>query len=201
VRALLALLLIALPAMAQVRGVASVSVGDYSGLGFVSPFYGVGAALEYRAEAVELSVEGNWSPDRKFATRVLVPPFSPQYTVTGVAQGLARYGPALLGGGVDYSYTRSDGWDKTGWRWHVAGGLEFPIEANRLRVLVAHIEPMDDPSNDLRGERYSLRFDVPSGKVVFRPGVDVGFWKFHQSGNPDVRYSRRTWAIHLGIAR
>lgn len=74
-------------------------------------------------------------------------------------------------------------------------------ENERLRVLVAHIEPMDDPSNDLRGERYSLRFDVPSGKVTFRPGVDVGFWRFHQSGNPDVSYSRRTWAVHLGIAR
>jgi len=196
-RLLLALLLIALPATAQVRGVASVSVGDYSGLGFVSPFYGVGAALEYRAEAVEVSVAGEWSPDRKFATRVLVPPSSPQYTVTGVAQGLARYGPALLGGGVDYSYTRSDGWDKTGWRWHASGGVDLPIEAHTLRLLVTHVEPMSDPSNDLRGERYGIRFDV-NGR--HRVGFDVGVWRFHQSGNPAVHYERRTWTLHVGEA-
>lgn len=196
-----ALLLLAAPAFAQVRGVASVSVADASGLGYVAPSYGVGLAVEQRTERFEFALGGEWSPEKKFATRILVPPFTPQFTVGGSAQGLAKLGVFLVGPGINYSYTKSDGWDKTAWRWHVAAGVDVPIEANRLRFLVSHIEPLDDPSNDLSGERYSLRLDVPSGKVVFRPGMEVGMYRFHQSGNPDVSYSRRTWAISLGVSR
>ena len=187
--------------LAQLALVASVSVGDASGLGYVSPSYGVGLAVEQQTERFEFTLGGDWSPEKKFATRVLVPPFAPQFTAGASAQGLAKLGIFRLGPGLDYSYTKSDGWDKTAWRWHVAGGVDVPVEDNRLRFLVSHYEPIADESNDLKGERYSLRLDVPSGKVTFRPGFELGAWRFHQSGNPDVRYSRRTWAVSLGIAR
>ena len=187
--------------LAQLALVASVSVGDASGLGYAAPSYGVGLAVEHQSERFEFTLGGEWSPEKKYATRVLVPSFAPQFTVGASAQGLAKLGVFRIGPGASYSYTKSDGWDKTAWRWHVAAGVDVPIEATHLRFLVSHLEPIDDPSNHLKGERYLFRLDVPSGKVVFRPAVEVGVWRFHQSGNPDVRYSRRTWAVSLGIAR
>lgn len=199
-RALLALLLIALPATAQTV-VGTLRVGDLSGLGFSSPYYGGGFGIEAQTQRFEFSVSGDWSPDKKYAWRVLTPPFSPQYTVSAQAEGLAKFGPVLAGGGADYDFTQSDGWTKTAWRWHVAAGVDVPIDTNRLRFLVTHVEPWRDPSNDLKGERYDLRLDVPSGKVVFRPGFSLGTWRFHQSDNPAVNYSRKTWTISLGIAR
>jgi len=181
----------------QLSFVTTVNVGDFSGLGFVAPLYGVGVSIEQRTERFEFSLSGDWSPDRKFSERILTPPFSPQFTLAGEAQGLVRFGPTLVGGGANVGYTKSDGWDKTGWRWHASGGVDLPIEAHNLRLLVTHVEPMSDPSNDLRGERYGLRFDV-NGR--HRIGFDVGVWRFHQSGNPAVHYERRTWVLHVGEA-
>jgi len=193
-RLLLALLLIALPATAQVRGVASVGIGDNSGLGYTSPSFSSGLGVEYSAPHFRAELGADYSPNRKDSE-------ASGYSYGGGANVYTALGAFLVGGGAHWSRTIAPEWTKDSWRWDVAGGLDVPVADNRLRFLVSHLEPIDDPSNHLKGERYSLRLDVPSGKVVFRPAVEVGMYRFHASGNPDVRYSRRTWAVSLGIAR
>lgn len=198
-RLALVLALVAAPAVAQTTGVVTLAVGDYSQLSFVRPSYFAGLGLEKQVGPVEISASLLWSPGEKDRVRIVTPILAPTWNGTAQATALLRLGPALVGGGGSASITRESDYTKDAARPHVTVGAEFPLDGLRLRVLGSHLWEGSDESNHLRGERVSLRAEIPQGNWRHRIGFEVGFYRFHESGNPNgAQYARRTWALTVG---
>lgn len=198
-RLALVLAFVAAPAVAQTTGVVTLTAGDLSGLGYTRPHYSVGVGLERETRLFSFAGTVSWSPSDKERVRILTPPIAPAWNATARVEALVKLGPALVGGGGSASITRESDYTKDAARPHVTAGAEFPLDGLRLRVLGSHLWSGSDESNHLRGERVSLRAEIPQGNWRHRIGFEVGFYRFHESGNPDgPQYARRTWALSIG---
>lgn len=198
-RLALVLALLAAPALAQTTGVATLGIGDYSQLSFVRPAYFAGLGLEKQVGPVEIAASFLWSPGEKDRVRIVTPILAPTWNGTAQATALLRLGPALVGGGGIASITRESDYTKENVRPHAVLGAEIPIDATRLRATVSHLFEGSDESNHLRGERVTLRLEIPQAHWRHRIGFDVGFWRFHESNNPNgAQYARRSWLLTLG---
>lgn len=196
---LAALALVALPVLGQTTGVVTLGIGDYSQLSFVRPSYFAGLGLEKRIGPAEIAASFLWSPGEKDRVRIVTPILAPTWNGTAQVTALLRLGPALVGGGGSASITRESDYTKENVRPHATVGGEIPIDATRLRATVSHLFEGSDESNHLRGERYALRLEVPQKNWRHRIGFEVGFWRFHESNNPNgAQYARRTWLLTLG---
>ena len=172
-RLLLALLLVALPATAQVRGVASVGIGDNSGLGYTSPSFSSGLGVEYSAPHFRAELGADYSPNRKDSE-------ASGYSYGGGANVYTALGAFLVGGGAHWSRTIAPEWTKDSWRPVAAIGIELPVrDIGPARILFEHVFSGSDRSNDLDGERVSARLQFGKNRLAAWGGL----WRFHASGN------------------
>ena len=187
-RLLIALLLIGLPATAQVRGVASVGIGDYSQLGYSSSLYGAGLGLEWRTPVSEVSVDGTWTPSTKNGETA---------TSIGVhGQALARLGAFLVGAGASTSWLTTEGYAKSGTRWTASVGADLGVGPGTLRLLGTYTGPIDD-ENRLRGPGAAWRYEAPlSAHTSLRGGMNVSWWTVTE---PWGETDRVTWVSTVGV--
>lgn len=185
---LLALLLIAIPATAQVRGVASVEYGDYSQLGYSSSLWGAGVGVEWWTPVSEVSVDGTWTPSQKNGESA---------TSLGIhMQALARLGAFLVGAGASRSWLTTESYDKGATRWTGLLGADLAIGPGSLRLLGSYTGPVND-ENRLRGPGASWRYETPlSPRASLRGGMGVNWWTVTE---PWGETDRVTWASTIGI--
>lgn len=187
-RLLIALLLIALPATAQVRGVASVEYGDYSQLGYSSSLYGAGAGIEWRTPVSEVALDGTWTPSEKNGEGAT--------SLSAHGQALARLGALLVGAGVSASGLSTDSYDKSGTRWTGLLGADLAVGPGTLRLLASYTGPIRD-ENRLRGPGASWRYETPlSSRASLRGGMGVNWWTVSE---PWGETDRVTWLSTLGV--
>lgn len=187
-RALLALLLIALPATAQVRGTLTAEYGDFSQLGYSSSLYGAGAGIEWRTPVSEVSVDGTWTPSEKNGESAT------SLSVHG--QALARLGALLVGGAVSASGLSTESYDKSAMRWAGLLGANLAVGPGTLRLLASYTGPIRD-ENRLRGPGASWRYETPlSRHASLRGGMGVNWWAVSE---PWGETDRVTWLSTLGV--
>jgi len=187
-RFLLALLLIAIPATAQVRGVASVEYGDYSQLGYSSALYGAGAGVEWRTPFSEVTLDGTWTPSTKNGERAT--------SLSTHGEVLARLGAFLVGVGVSGSKLTTDSYDKSATRWTASVGADLGVGPGTLRLLGSYTGPVRD-ENRLRGETAAWRYDAPlSARTSLRGGMNVSWWTVTE---PWGETARVTWLSTFGV--
>jgi len=188
VKLLLALLLIALPATAQVRGVASVEYGDYSQLGYSSSLYGAGAGVEWRTPVSEVTLDGTWTPSTKNGERAT--------SLGAHGQALARLGAFLVGAGASASWLTTESYAKSGTRWSASVGADLALGPGALRILASYTGPIAD-ENRLRGETAAWRYDAPlSAHTSLRGGMNVSWWTVTE---PWGETDRVTWLSTFGV--
>ncbi len=187
-RLLLALLLIAAPALAQVRAVASVEYGDYSQLGYSSSLYGASAGIDWLTRVSDVSVDGTWTPSRKNGETAT--------SIGAHGQALARLGAFLVGAGVSVSGLSTDSYDKSATRWTSLGGADLAVGPGTLRLLGSYTAPLRD-ENRLRGPGAAWRYETPlSLHASLRGGMGVNWWTVTEPwGDTD----RVTWLSTLGV--
>lgn len=187
-RLLALLLLVALPATAQLRGVVTVEYGDYSQLGYSSSLYGAGAGVEWLTPVSEVSLDGTWTPSAKNGERAT--------SLAAHGQALARLGAALVGAGVSASGLSTDAYSKSGVRWTGLAGTDLAVGPGTLRLLASYTGPIRD-ENRLRGPGASWRYETPlSSRASLRGGMGVSWWTVSE---PWGETDRVTWLSTLGV--
>lgn len=203
-RAAILALLLALPAAAQTTTLAvGLEAGNLRPLGYVAPLWGVWGSVEHETERFSVNLVADWSPARKYTERLVVPLIAPHYSVTAQPQALLKLGPVLLGGGWNYTYTRDPEYSKYAIRWHLAAGVEFPLDRTKTRILYTHIEPGTDRENRLTSDGVTVRFDAPlSGKLRWRAAWNVQRSLFDETDRPDLpRRTGWSYMFRIGVLR
>lgn len=186
--ALAPLLLVALPATAQLRGVISGEYGDFSQLGYSSSLCGAGAGVEWRTPVSEVSLDGTWTPSAKNGERAT--------SLGAHGHALARFGAALVGAGVSASGLSTDAYSKSGVRWTGLAGTDLAVGPGTLRLLASYTGPIRD-ENRLRGPGASWRYETPlSSRASLRGGMGVNWWTVSE---PWGETDRVTWLSTLGL--
>lgn len=183
-------LFIAFSANAQFTVAPYLGVGNYSGLGYSTPTYYVGATFKYKLESFVPYADVNWSPNAKK---------NEEYGWSSTSYVGVKYYldiPLFLDACVGHSYTKAPVWSKNSFRPCAGGGLYY-LFPNKVRVegSIKHVFKGTDTVNELQGEVYNLEVLLPKN---FYFTLEGGVYRFLDSNNHSIDYNRSTYGVRVG---